>query len=271
MKKLITTNITSTAAMPIRKATLDHLQSAYTQLSEVLAAALIGKPFFTNMATAIYGVNDPNNGAGGVYNITAGWIMYSGVLYEVDAVNVTTTGAQVPVASFVTTYAATDPTQFTDSNSYNIHETKKIRFTAGASGSGLFNYSSLRFLKVTPDYVGSSTGVAYGTGFDGGSGPVKTFYARNRDHLVTIEGIVYANGTPSIGDVLFTLPASLWPASQRSFPAQVDDGSTLYGAIIVIDTDGEVRCIPIGTGWPNGANFANDNAIFIHCNYYLNV
>ena len=270
MKKLITTNITSTAAMPIRKATLDHLQAAYTELIEGAVKGLIGKGYGNIGQFAVIGCENTTPG-GATYTIEAGLIMYNGVLYFCDAVTVNTVGPQVPVASIVTTYAATDPTQFTDSNSYNIHETKKIRFTAGASGSGLFNYSSLRFLEVTPDYVGSSTGVAYGTGFDGGSGPVKTFYARNRDHLVTIEGIVYANGTPSIGDVLFTLPASLWPASQRSFPAQVDDVSTLYGAIIVIDTDGEVRCIPAGTGWPNGANFANDNAIYIHCNYYLNV
>ena len=42
MKKLLTTNITSTAQMPIRKMTLDHLQTAYTELINALTGSLIG-------------------------------------------------------------------------------------------------------------------------------------------------------------------------------------------------------------------------------------
>lgn len=269
MKKLLTTNITSTSKMPIRKMTLDHLQNAYKETIDAVCASLIGNSYGNIGQFAITGVVNSTPG-GLTYTLDAGWIMYNGTLYQFDAATIVCGGGQVPIASIATTYATGDPTEFTDAVSYNIHEIKKITFAAGTSGAGLFDYSQLLFVKVTPDYVGSSTGVAFDTGFDDGGAGVRIFYGRNSDHLVTIEGLCYANGTPSITDVIFTLPATLWPSTQRNFPALIVSGSTGYGGLIVIDTDGEVRCVPLDTDWPNGANYANDDQIFIHANYYRN-
>lgn len=254
--------------MPIRKATLDHLQASYTELINAVTGGLIGKTYGNIGKWAVIGVQNSTPGTS-TFTISAGFIMYNGTLYAVDSQVVSCGVGQTAVAVHLTSYDATDPTQFTDSNSYNIHETKKIRFSPAASGSGLFDYNDLSFLEVTPDYVGSSTGVAYGTGFDDGGFSTRIYYGKNRDGLVTIEGKAYANGTPAVTDAIFTLPAALWPSTTRSFPVAVTSGFTYVG-IMVVNTTGKVYVLPTGAGWPNGASFDNDDEIYMHASFYRN-
>lgn len=267
MKQLLTANITSTASMPIRKATLDHIQAAWNLVGAASFPGLIGRDYDVTGQWALVGCTNTTPG-GATYTIQAGLIIYNNVLYQVDAVTVVTAGPQVPVASIVTTYDATDPTEFTNAVSYNIHETKKITFAAGTSGTGEFDYGDLDFLTITPQIVGASGAIPYETGFDdnGSTGSLK--YARNRDGLVSIYGAAYANGTPNTTDPIITLPVNCRPPHAVILPCVIRDGGITYTGLLTILTTGEVVGIPFDTNWPNGGSFANDNIIAIHASYY---
>lgn len=267
MKRLITSNITSTASMPIRKATLDHLQAAWNSIGGSCIPGTIGKDYSPTGQWALLGCGNITPG-GATYTIQAGGILYNNEFYVVDAVTVNTVGPQVPVAVIVTTYDATDPTEFTNAVSYNIHETKKITFVAGTSGSGEFDYGDLDFIAVTPDYVGSATGISYNSGYDDGGLGERVFYTRNRDGLVTIEGVVYANGTPAMGDHFFTLPVNHRPGTTRNFPCIVSTGGGFYTALLQVTTTGRVSAISTDAIFSPPLQWIDDTAIFINANYY---
>ena len=148
MKTLLTSNITATAEMPIKQGTLNFLQTAHKETNDVLATALIGKAYNSISQWAVKGVK--NVGVYPAFDISAGWIMYNGTMYQVDA-TAFNAGVNTAVASIVTTYqtaANADPVEFTDGNPHNVHEIKKIAFTAGVSGSGLFDYDDLNFCEI---------------------------------------------------------------------------------------------------------------------------
>ena len=267
MKKLLTTNITSTAQMPIRKMTLDHLQTAYTELINAITGSLIGITYGNIGQIAVIGSANTTPG-GATYTIDPGFIMFNGALYETVGGVVNTVGPQTCVASIATTYATGDPTEFTNAASYNIHEIKKIAFSAGLPGTGVFDYDDMTFVKVTPDCVGSTTGVAYGTGYDDGGLGERVYYAKNRDALVTINGVAYADGTPSMADPIFTLPAALWPSTKRTAPCIVSTGGGFYTAILSVDTNGDVTALSTDPIFTTPVQWLNDTAIFIAISYY---
>lgn len=259
MKTLLTANITATAEMPIKQGTLNFLQTAHKETNDVLATALIGKAYNNVSQWAIKGVK--NTGVFPAYNISAGWIMYNGTMYQVDTAAFNPGFANTAVASIVTTYqtaANADPVEFTDGNPHNVHEIKKIAFATGASGSGLFDYADLEFCEIE-----DSTDVTYGALWDSGAGGVKARYRKNRDGQVLIEGLASANGTPGIADTVFTLPAGYRPPTDLYMPLTAYDGSTFYAGWLRIETNGIVTAFSaIGT------NFANDDLIFFGHAFY---
>lgn len=146
MRKLKTSDITTTVAMPVKSGTLNHLQLAYQEAFTALANSIIGRLPDSSNAYILYGCK--NTGTGLNYIISAGAIYYAGEIYLVDAATFTATGAQVPVLNLSTTYFGTnaDPVTFTDGITYNVHEIRKMVITAAASGSGVIDFLSL----ITP-------------------------------------------------------------------------------------------------------------------------
>ena len=146
MKKIITTAISSTSAMPIKQGTLNHLQDAHTETTEWLnnvftfeRGGVKTSPF------RAYGVYTTLSG--GTYSIGAGAIYYNGIMYQCDSATVTPVGSQVVIGTITTTYATAanaDPVEFSDSTLNNVHEIKKIVWSAGTAGSGTFNFSALK-------------------------------------------------------------------------------------------------------------------------------
>jgi hypothetical protein len=156
MKKIKTTDITSTSAMPLKKGSLDHLQAAYTETIQDVNKAYWAGDRASTQPKALYGLE--NTGSGSTYIISAGALMLTsyGEVFRCDAQTVVVSGSNVLVGTVTTTYltaADADPVEFSDSTSNNVHEIRKIVWSSGASGSGNLNYTSLVFRNSFDDIV----------------------------------------------------------------------------------------------------------------------
>lgn len=141
MRKLSTTNITNSTGMPVKGGTLQHLQLSYQEAFNAIARNLIGRDIDNTRGYILFGVI--NTGTVSAMNVTAGAIFYAGEVYLVDAFSLNVT--QAAVSSVQTSYFQTnaDPVTFTDGVQRNVHEVRKLIFTDGASGSGLFDFGNM--------------------------------------------------------------------------------------------------------------------------------
>ena len=135
--------ITDAAQMPIKKGTLQFLQDAHTDSLADSIKAQIGSSYNLSTPYVLWGC--VNSGSGSSYSISAGAIFYFGGVYEVDPVSFTASSGHTAVCNFVTTQYTVDadPVTFTDFSSHNVHNIVKIKVQDGASGSGIFDFSTL--------------------------------------------------------------------------------------------------------------------------------
>lgn len=142
MRKLKTTDITTSVAMPIKSGTLDHLQFANQEVFSAICQSMVGMAGYDN--TKVYILSGlENSGSGSNYILTAGAIFYNGEVYLVDAATFTITGANVAEATLsVTPFTAAnaDPVSFSDGNSYYVHDIRKALMGEALSGSGMGDY-----------------------------------------------------------------------------------------------------------------------------------
>lgn len=258
MRKLITTDITTLASMPVKSGSLTHIQNAYTELLVAIGAGLIGHGYNLGQF-AIIGCN--NVATLPDYDIKAGFIQFNGVLYQVDAVAFTPGGGQTAVATFATTYfTATnaDPVEFTDGNFHNVHEIKKIVFSSAVAGTGIFDYDDLNFVQIQ-----EGTEVTYQANWDEGAGN-KAKYRINRDGLVTVQGTANANGGgATINQDMFVLPTGFRPIETIVIPGTYYDGSTINPCWINVFSSGRVQSFNTVTG-----TYANDDVISFSFSFY---
>lgn len=143
MRKLKTSDITTSVAMSIKSGTLDHIQAAYAEAVAEAVKGVVGPGYNSATMYILNGV--VNSGTFPNYNITAGSVFYDGEVYLVDAANFTLAGAQVAVCKIVTTNFTgvnADSVQFTDGVPRNVHEIRKVVLSADLGGSGISNYVS---------------------------------------------------------------------------------------------------------------------------------
>jgi hypothetical protein len=135
MKKIKTTDITTSAAMPVKQGTLDHLQSAYTELFQGFALQMIS----SLSQGIIYGCRNTQLGAN--WSITSGYVYYNNEIFLCDAANGTLGAGQSIYGTITTTNltaANADPVEFSNGLTYNVHEIRKIVWSSGTSGTVLF-------------------------------------------------------------------------------------------------------------------------------------
>jgi hypothetical protein len=135
MKKIKTTDITTSAAMPVKQGTLDHLQSAYTEIIQGFALQMVG-----GANGIIFGCIKTQVGLN--WSITAGYVYYNGEIYLCDAAN-GTLGAGQSIYGTITTTNLTatnaDPVEFSNGLTYNVHEIRKIVWSSNTTGTQLFS------------------------------------------------------------------------------------------------------------------------------------
>lgn len=145
MKKVKHTDITNTSAMPFKSGTLEHLQSAHIQTTQVTITTMQATtPLVGIFGGILYGCNVSYTGLNWI--VTAGAVFLNGEVFECDSAAGTLVGTDIIVGTITTTNitaANYDPSEFSDSALYNVHEVRKIVWTTGASGSADVNYNNV--------------------------------------------------------------------------------------------------------------------------------
>lgn len=152
MKKIKTSNIIAGSAMPLKSGSLDHLQSANQEGIFSLAQSEL---FQRNGVSAGYGSPQALYGlgytvSGSTWSIESGCLVFGTEMYLCDStIGISLGLGQVVVGTITTTYLTAtnaDPVVFSDSTSNNVHEIRKIVWSAGTSGSGSFNFTDVQYL-----------------------------------------------------------------------------------------------------------------------------
>jgi hypothetical protein len=136
MKILNTSNISNTVAMPIKAGTLQFLQDAHKETISGLITNLIPTPD----ANTIYILSGcKNSTVAPIHTLSAGVLFYNGEIFNFDGATFTLTGLQKAYARIETTPYLTnaDPVIFTNGNSYNVHNIRKIVIENTITSSGL--------------------------------------------------------------------------------------------------------------------------------------
>lgn len=148
MKKIDTQYATNLARQPLYADGLKHLQDGYKEAISSLAKFGI-KNYTTGEVRILHGCI--NSGSGSVYNISAGAVYYNGEVYQVPAASFTSSGSDVATADVVTSFAAFDPTTFSDGLTVqSVHQISQIVITSNPSGTGIKDFSN--FIPATKDY-----------------------------------------------------------------------------------------------------------------------
>ena len=193
MKKIVTTDITGSVGFPIKKGTLDHLQESYQE-----AIASLGKAITDNSAvvTILHGCVLSSSSP---FIVSSGAVLYNGEVYQVDAINIAA-GVGVLVGNIVTTNGTADPHLFTDGNSHNVHNVRKMVITLATSGTGTADYNNwIKHVKTVYVQIGAwdmdATASVVVTGF-----PISSDLSRVRSITAIIfsDGFLYA--TPLSAD-----------------------------------------------------------------------
>ncbi len=139
MKKINTSNVTSTVRQPFLGRSVTHLVESIKEGDDSIIQGVIQD---TSLATILWGLTNSTPG-GATYTLSAGGIYLGGEVYQVDAQTVTVTGANRLVGTITTTYQSGDPVTLSDSSTANVHEIRKIVFSDAASGSGSFDFGTI--------------------------------------------------------------------------------------------------------------------------------
>jgi hypothetical protein len=188
---------------------LDFLQNASEEMFISLVRALIGPTYDSTDIYMLQGGEVSTSGPNYAYG--AGLIIYGGELYRLKAVNIPILGFLTAQCNFVDTYlSGTDPTLFTDLNTYNVHQDRHIEIVSGTSGSGDFNYSDIIFLEgvstlsLQTNYFNYST---YGS----------ACRVHLRGNVVTFSGGILIDSGAATGQTMFTLDKRFRPVGNDRY------------------------------------------------------
>lgn len=222
--------------MPIKSGTIDFMQTAWKEMSRALAEA-VGSNIheIAGAGTVLWGCEDSGGGFPN-YDIRSGLVYYGGELYLLTGAAFTVPIGKVAVCTITTTYdtsATTDPVEFTDGNTYNVHEIKRMTVAAGISGSGTVDYNSLTF--VNPAHNEKTQG-SFHANWTGSA----LKYRRNADGLIHLTGDLEAGASASYSDLICTLPSGWRPATDLVFSTTRFDGIKLEPARVIVKSNGQV-------------------------------
>lgn len=170
MKKINSTPITVGSAMPYKSGTVDHLQSANQEGIFSLAQSELfqrnGVSAGYASPQAMYGLGYSVSGLN--WSIESGMLVFGSEMFLCDttlAINLSL--GNVVVGTITTTFLTAinaDPVVFSDSTSNNVHEIRKIVWSAGISGSADFDFLDIQYFGRWIDYAYSASYLTAATG-----------------------------------------------------------------------------------------------------------
>lgn len=213
MKKIVTTNETSTSASPYKVETKAFIRDGEIECLDALAKAIIGSSYDPTKAYLLYGLTATGTDPG-ARTVSAGAVFFNGEIYLIPAFTGTTTGGDVLVCTITETPdPVADPTIFSDGQTFNIHNDRTIVISVGASGSADFNFDDI--VRNNPTWVEPNLNA----NFSQANYPTNPKAAYIKDgNVVRLRGrIRYTDSTSGSDIVAFTLPAGFRPVSELIF------------------------------------------------------
>lgn len=206
MKKINTSNVTSTVRQPFLGRSISHLKEGIMENDDSLLKAILegisSTTYTTNVPLILFGcVNTGNlSGAGLPYAISAGAIYYNGEIYQVAAASGTITGANVVLLTITTTYQSGDPVTMTDGSLKNVHEIVTMNVSEAASGSGTADFSSAVRISTYAQKIATQIDLAIqttsSTSYVDATGLTYTFAKAGR-YIIEFKGWTSVTITPS--------------------------------------------------------------------------
>ena len=259
MKKIKTTDITTSAAMPVKQGTLDHLQSAYTEIVQGFSLQMLSQA----PRGILYGCIKTQVGLN--WSITAGYVYYDGEIYLADAASGVLGSGQSIIGTITTTYltaANADPVEFSNGLSYDVHQIRKFVWASGTSGTTLFSIiDAVRFGRFYSDnYFAGKLTANVGTWTIASSADWKVQYSINGKSITyDIQITNYTNSNSAAVTLYLELEAGFIPSRDMIAIGFVDDTGGAKIAQLKAVTDSNLLEISILSGIDN-PTFTNFNA-----------
>jgi hypothetical protein len=265
-RRLITTNITASAKMPITKVTLDHVQEAYNEQFRAVCRSIGTDDAGGTPGQAAYDILYGLQATivGSTFSCNRGAVYSGGEIYLVPAASFTIASGQVPIMVRVETYDAGDPIQFSDGNPYNIHAIRVYNVVSGTFSTPNYAGEFSTFTnKNLPIEVRSGAGITNGSHITGGIAYAK----KDKLGLVVMHGFVQMNNSfsaSSPNNVVCTLPATHRPVQDTTFIGSIVNGTTFRSITLRIDdATGNIACIADPSSQiGNNAVIHLDNIVF---------
>lgn len=242
MKKIITTDIIAGSAMPLKSGSLDHLQSAYQEttidtIQMLIASGDVESYPVSLLPRIMYGCRYLS----GIGAVSEGALIYGNELYRCEGVTGIVLGfGEVVVGTITTTYfTATnaDPVTFSDSSVNNVHEIKKVVWSAGTPGSGDFDLDDCYIYNQWSDissysssYLSSSAGTLT---LPGGISDFNVSFRQNGRTIIIDFKIVAMN--------LATASATY---IQLNMPFNAKFEREVHGTIAIVDPNDSPTSLP---------------------------
>jgi hypothetical protein len=258
MKKIKTTDISTSAAMPVKQGTLDHLQSAYKEIIQGLALQMV-----KGGNGILYGCIKTQTGLN--WSITSGYVYYNGEVYLADAASGVLSGGQSIYGTITTTNltaANADPVEFSDGSNNNVHLIEKFVWSSNTTGTQLFSaLDTFRLGRwITRSYSSSYMTANVGTWTIASSSDWSVLYSINGNTVtVCIQIKDYTNSNSAAVSLGLELEGFLIAKRDVVALGFVDDTGGGKLAQIKAVTDSNILEITILSGFDN-PTFNNFNA-----------
>jgi hypothetical protein len=144
MKKIVTSNITDQARLPLLKRTLEFMRENDAETSTASLYAMLGNNS-DSVPIVLWGCEPTITTAsltGDTLTITEGAILYDGEIYQVAAGSTVFTAGQVHTLAIVATNQTGEPTKYTDDSEHITNINYTIAVSHGLTGSGICDWGN---------------------------------------------------------------------------------------------------------------------------------
>lgn len=153
MKKIVTSNITDQARLPLLKRTIEFIKENDAETSTASLYAMLGNNSDA-VPIILWGCNPTITTAsiaGDTLTITEGAILYDGEIYQVAAGSAVFTAGQVHTLIVVATGQTEEPTKYTDNSEHITNINYTIAVSNGVTGSGICDWNNVAIKFRTED------------------------------------------------------------------------------------------------------------------------
>ena len=198
MKKLVTSNITDEARLPLLKRTLDFMKENAAETSTASIYTMLGSND-DSVPIVLWGcvpTITTTTLSNDTLTITEGAILYDGEIYQVSAGSSIFTAGQVHTLAIVATNQTGEPTKYTDDSEHATNINYTIAPSHGVTGSGICDWDD-RLFASSENTQTASSGYICSIAISGGTGTISSvaLYANKKGNTTTINGYIAITST----------------------------------------------------------------------------